>query len=53
MKYTTTIFFLITTIIILSVQYAQTCTETGRDCKYSNECCSGACSALFGFCLHR
>ncbi|AGR56805.1 conotoxin-like protein [Hemileuca sp. nucleopolyhedrovirus] len=29
------------------------CTETGRNCKYSDECCSGACSAAFGFCLHR
>nr|ANS70949.1 conotoxin-like protein-2 [Lymantria dispar multiple nucleopolyhedrovirus] len=33
--------------------YALACTETGRNCKYSHECCSGACSAAFGFCLHR
>jgi Conotoxin O-superfamily len=32
---------------------AMACTETGRNCKYSYECCSQACSAAFGFCLHR
>ncbi|CCU56338.1 conotoxin-like protein [Mythimna separata entomopoxvirus 'L'] len=45
-----------TVLILLALwgyEYALACTETGRNCKYSNECCSGACSAAFGFCLHR
>nr|ANW12274.1 conotoxin-like protein [Malacosoma sp. alphabaculovirus] len=29
------------------------CTPDGANCHYSDECCSGACSAAFGFCLHR
>ncbi|ACF05375.1 conotoxin-like protein [Adoxophyes orana nucleopolyhedrovirus] len=33
--------------------YASACTETGRNCQTNAECCSGACSAAFGFCLHR
>ncbi|AVA31213.1 ctx [Oxyplax ochracea nucleopolyhedrovirus] len=39
--------------ILLGAQQTFACTETGRNCKYSYECCSGACSAAFGFCLHR
>ncbi|ABS76417.1 ctl-2 [Antheraea pernyi nucleopolyhedrovirus] len=44
------------TIIIATVALATcvlACTEDGRNCQYSYECCSGACSALFKFCLHR
>ncbi|AGR57156.1 conotoxin-like protein 2 [Choristoneura rosaceana nucleopolyhedrovirus] len=48
-----TILLLISTIVALSAQHALACTETGKNCKYSYECCSGACSAAFGFCLHR
>ncbi|QEI03611.1 CTL [Rachiplusia nu nucleopolyhedrovirus] len=44
---------IIVAMMLLGYQYALACTETGRDCKYSYECCSGACSAAFGFCLHR
>ncbi|AFL64948.1 ctl [Mamestra brassicae multiple nucleopolyhedrovirus] len=41
-------------VILTTANYgALACTETGRNCKYSYECCSGACSAAFGFCLHR
>nr|WRQ96343.1 ctl [Mamestra configurata nucleopolyhedrovirus A] len=41
-------------VILAAANYgALACTETGRNCKYSYECCSGACSAAFGFCLHR
>ncbi|ADB84397.1 conotoxin-like protein [Apocheima cinerarium nucleopolyhedrovirus] len=48
-----TLVFIIISATVLSVHYATACTETGRNCKYSYECCSGACSAAFGFCLHR
>nr|QEE79994.1 ctl [Mamestra configurata nucleopolyhedrovirus A] len=41
-------------VILAAANYgAMACTDTGRNCKYSYECCSGACSAAFGFCLHR
>jgi hypothetical protein len=41
-------------VLLAAANYgALACTETGRNCKYSYECCSGACSAAFGFCLHR
>ncbi|AXS67714.1 ctl [Cryptophlebia peltastica nucleopolyhedrovirus] len=44
-----------TTLIILMacVAYAMACVETGRNCNRNDQCCSGACSAAFGFCLHR
>ncbi|ABF47396.1 conotoxin-like protein [Clanis bilineata nucleopolyhedrovirus] len=51
--YIKTLVFFIATIALASSQYALACTETGRNCQYSYECCSGACSAAFGFCLHR
>ncbi|UOQ18840.1 CTL-2 [Olene mendosa nucleopolyhedrovirus] len=40
-------------LVAFAPHYALACTDTGRNCKYSYECCSGACSAAFGFCLHR
>nr|UIX56249.1 conotoxin-like protein 2 [Hyphantria cunea nucleopolyhedrovirus]UIX56395.1 conotoxin-like protein 2 [Hyphantria cunea nucleopolyhedrovirus] len=49
----TTIFLIAAVAVTLGAQYVLACTETGRNCKYSYECCSGACSAAFGFCLHR
>ncbi|ABY65753.1 conotoxin-like protein 1 [Orgyia leucostigma nucleopolyhedrovirus] len=49
----TAVFVIFVSIIVIGCQYVEACTETGRNCKYSNECCSGACSAAFGFCLHR
>ncbi len=48
-----TLVFVIISATLIGAHYAMACTETGRNCKYSNECCSGACSAAFGFCLHR
>ncbi|QWO71563.1 conotoxin-like 1 [Orgyia pseudotsugata single capsid nuclopolyhedrovirus] len=46
--------FVIVSIIAIGGRHAAlACIETGRNCQYSNECCSGACSAAFGFCLHR
>ncbi|QDL57065.1 CTL [Dione juno nucleopolyhedrovirus] len=53
MKFTTILVVVVATAIALGGHYALACTETGRNCQYSNECCSGACSAVFGFCLHR
>nr|WUR10718.1 ctl [Calliteara abietis nucleopolyhedrovirus] len=47
------IFVIVSAIVIAGTDYAFACTETGRNCRYSYECCSGACSAAFGFCLHR
>ncbi|QBC76097.1 conotoxin-like protein [Neophasia sp. alphabaculovirus] len=41
---------IVATVLIVG---AMACTETGRNCQYSYECCSGACSALFKYCLHR
>nr|AXE72160.1 ctl [Anticarsia gemmatalis multiple nucleopolyhedrovirus] len=41
---------IVATVLIVG---AIACTETGRNCKYSYECCSGACSAVFKYCLHR
>ncbi|AKR14212.1 conotoxin-like protein 2 [Dasychira pudibunda nucleopolyhedrovirus] len=52
MKFST-ILLLVCATVALNAQYALACTETGRNCQYSYECCSGACSAAFGFCLHR
>ncbi|AAF05241.1 ORF127 [Xestia c-nigrum granulovirus] len=43
--------FLIAAAMTTDTAYA--CTETGRNCQYSYECCSGACSAAFKYCLHR
>ncbi|AJD09278.1 conotoxin-like peptide [Condylorrhiza vestigialis mutiple nucleopolyhedrovirus] len=40
----------VVTVLIVGVM---ACTETGKNCQYSYECCSGACSAVFKFCLHR
>lgn len=37
----------------LLIGAAAACTPDGGNCQYSYECCSGACSAAFGFCLHR
>ncbi|AHD25604.1 ctl [Choristoneura murinana nucleopolyhedrovirus] len=48
-----TILLVVSIAVVLGAQHALACTETGRNCKYSYECCSGACSAAFGFCLHR
>ncbi|AUA60265.1 CTL [Operophtera brumata nucleopolyhedrovirus] len=48
-----TIFIVAVCVVVFGLQQALTCTVTGGDCKYNNECCSGACSAAFGFCLHR
>ncbi|AKN80570.1 Conotoxin-like protein 1 [Perigonia lusca single nucleopolyhedrovirus] len=42
-----------TITLLLSVNDVAACTENGRNCKYSYECCSQACSAVFGFCLPR
>ncbi|CCU55750.1 conotoxin-like protein [Choristoneura biennis entomopoxvirus] len=44
---------ILTLATILGYEYVLACTEDGRNCRYSSECCSGACSAAFGFCLHR
>ncbi|AOT85577.1 ctl [Cyclophragma undans nucleopolyhedrovirus] len=49
-----TIILIMTTVTVLTMaQYVSACTDTGRNCVYSYECCSGACSAAFGFCLPR
>lgn len=48
-----TIFCIIVSTMALTMQTVAACTETGRNCQYSSECCSGACSRAFGFCLHR
>ncbi|AXU41575.1 CTL-2 [Alphabaculovirus altermyunipunctae] len=37
----------------MTVNTVYACTENGLNCQYSNECCSGACSAVFKFCLPR
>ncbi|CCU55449.1 conotoxin-like protein [Adoxophyes honmai entomopoxvirus 'L'] len=44
---------LIMLIVLLGHEFTLACIEDGRNCQYSYECCSGACSAAFGFCLHR
>ncbi|AKN81004.1 conotoxin like 2 protein [Lonomia obliqua multiple nucleopolyhedrovirus] len=41
---------IITAVVQLS---SKACTMDGADCQYSYECCSGACSAAFKYCLHR
>ncbi|ABI35730.1 conotoxin-like protein [Ectropis obliqua nucleopolyhedrovirus] len=52
--YIKSLIYIIVAATLLSTQYAvMACTETGRNCKYSYECCSNACSAAFGFCLKR
>ncbi|NP_597688.1 conotoxin-like protein [Betaentomopoxvirus amoorei] len=44
---------IITFLLLLVSEYVMMCTENGHNCNNNYECCSGACSAVFGFCLHR
>ncbi|AHH82685.1 Ctl-1 [Buzura suppressaria nucleopolyhedrovirus] len=47
-----TVLFGIAMFVALNVQYvAAACAETGAVCVHSDECCSGACSPVFNYCL--
>ncbi|AKN80601.1 Conotoxin-like protein 2 [Perigonia lusca single nucleopolyhedrovirus] len=47
-----TILLYISTLALLSVTHVlAACGETGAICNHNDECCSGACSPVFNYCL--
>ncbi|ABY65832.1 conotoxin-like protein 2 [Orgyia leucostigma nucleopolyhedrovirus] len=46
------ILLIIVTFIALNAQQTlAACAETGAVCVHNDECCSGACSPVFNYCL--
>ncbi|AAC59135.1 conotoxin-like protein 1 [Orgyia pseudotsugata multiple nucleopolyhedrovirus] len=44
--------FIMAVFAAANVQYVlAACAETGAVCVHSDECCSGACSPVFNYCL--